>query len=40
MVAASETDTVLMLRKLHNTARVFRNKVGERVFHKRIPARG
>jgi nitronate monooxygenase len=31
MVAASETDTVLMLRSLHNTARVFRNKVAAEV---------
>jgi nitronate monooxygenase len=31
MVAAAETDTVLMFRRLHNTARVFRNKVASEV---------
>lgn len=31
MVEASETDTVMMLRRLQNTCRVFRNKVAEQV---------
>lgn len=31
MVEAQETDTVLMFRKLHNTARVFRNAVAAEV---------
>jgi len=31
MVAASEGDTVLMFRTLHNTARVFKNKVAAEV---------
>jgi nitronate monooxygenase len=31
MVAASEADTVLMFRTLHNTARVFRNAVAAEV---------
>jgi len=31
MVAASEEDTVLMFRRLHNTARVIRNKVSNAV---------
>jgi len=31
MVAASEGDTVLMFRALHNTARVFKNKVAAEV---------
>lgn len=31
VLAAEETDTVLMFRQLHNTARVFRNKVSEEV---------
>ena len=31
MIQASETDTVLMLRRLHNTCRVFRNKVSVEV---------
>jgi len=31
MVQASETDTVMMLRRLKNTCRVFRNKVAEEV---------
>ena len=31
LVEAQETDTVLMFRKLHNTARVFRNAVAAEV---------
>lgn len=31
MVKASETDSVLMLRRLNNTCRVFRNEVSEEV---------
>lgn len=31
MIAANETDTVLMLRRLNNTCRVFRNKVASQV---------
>ncbi len=31
VVSAEETDTVLMFRQLHNTARVFRNKVAQEV---------
>mmetsp|Transcript_22144 Transcript_22144/g.38998 ORF Transcript_22144/g.38998 Transcript_22144/m.38998 type:complete len:116 (+) Transcript_22144:829-1176(+) len=31
MIEAQETDTVLMLRRLKNTSRVFQNKVAEEV---------
>ena len=33
MVAADETDTVLMLRRLQNTCRVFRNDITTKVEH-------
>ena len=33
MVAADETDTVLMLRRLQNTCRVFRNDIATKVKH-------